>query len=194
MQKKSTSQSAFFNLRVLIAAVFCLAGVFIALIGAGAFSRVFAQAKGTGNNQSASNQDAPGTQTPDVVQLVGPVLLNQDLRTLPYIPATHEYETRRLTRYPHLGTGQTSAPAGSGLGYVQQLLKNLWRPAPTMPSPLLTFEGMSRIDTNDGHPPDTDGDVGQNHYIEALNVSFRIFDKSGNPLTPVTTFDSFFAP
>src|SRR5947199_9459715 len=38
MKKKSTSQSAFFNLRVLLASVFCLAGVFIALLGFGAFS------------------------------------------------------------------------------------------------------------------------------------------------------------
>jgi uncharacterized membrane protein YqhA len=46
MKKKSTSQSAFFNLRILIAAVFCLAGVAAALFGMGAFSNVFAQAKG----------------------------------------------------------------------------------------------------------------------------------------------------
>ncbi len=38
MKKHSTSQSAFFNLRVLLASVFCLAGVFIALLGFGAFS------------------------------------------------------------------------------------------------------------------------------------------------------------
>jgi hypothetical protein len=63
-----------------------------------------------------------------------------------------------------------------------------------MPPPLLTFEGMNRMETDSGVPPDTDGDVGPNHYIEALNVAYRIFDKSGNPLTPVTTFNSFFAP
>src|SRR5881397_517294 len=38
MKKKSTSQSAFFNLRTLLASVFCLASVFIALLGFGAFS------------------------------------------------------------------------------------------------------------------------------------------------------------
>src|SRR4029077_7361247 len=57
-----------------------------------------------------------------------------------------------------------------------------------------TFEGMNQIETGSGVPPDTDGDVGPNHYIEGLNVAFRVFDKSGNPLTPVTTFNSFFAP
>src|SRR6266567_305885 len=60
MKKKSTSQSAparrslgeggFFNLRILLASVFCLAGVFIALLGFGAFS---AQAQ---QNHSIINQ------------------------------------------------------------------------------------------------------------------------------------------
>ncbi len=103
MKKKSTSQSAFFNARVLIAAVFCLLGVALALLGMGAFSSAFAQTKGFRTNQSGSNEDAPGTQTPDVVRMVGPVRLNQDLRALPYVAPKEEFEERRLTRYPHDG-------------------------------------------------------------------------------------------
>src|SRR6266702_3763744 len=38
MKKKSTSQSAFFNLRVLIGLFIALAGVFLALLGSGVFS------------------------------------------------------------------------------------------------------------------------------------------------------------
>src|SRR5438270_12045019 len=38
MKKKSTSQSAFFNLRVLIGFFMVLAGAFLALLGFGAFS------------------------------------------------------------------------------------------------------------------------------------------------------------
>src|SRR5438876_4617577 len=38
MKKKSASQSAFFNLRVLIGLFTVLAGVFLALLGFGAFS------------------------------------------------------------------------------------------------------------------------------------------------------------
>jgi hypothetical protein len=45
MRKKSTSQSAFFNLRVLIGLVVLVAGTFLALFGFGAFSTVLAQAK-----------------------------------------------------------------------------------------------------------------------------------------------------
>ena len=192
MKKKSNSKSAFFNLRVLIASVFCLIGVVVALVASGAFSSVFAQAKGTQNNRSTAAQDAPGTQTPDVVQMVGPVRLDQDLRNLPYVPPKEEFEERILTRYPH-GNGAPPLEAPSS-PWLQKLIKGLWRPTPTMPPPLLTFEGESAAQACACAPPDSDGDVGPNHYIEAINVAFRVFDKSGNPLTPVTTYNSLFAP
>ena len=194
MKKKSTSKSAFFNLRVLIASILCLFGVFVALVGSGAF----AQTKGTRASQqparSNATQDAPGTQAPDVRPMVGPVRLDQDLRSLPYVAPKKEFEERRLTRYPHFGTGQTSAPSEygiSGLKYVQALLKNLWRPTPTMPGPLFTFEGNA--DTCGCQPSDSEGDVGPNHYIEAINETIQIYDKSGNTLSGPTSYNSFFS-
>src|SRR5215471_13075358 len=195
MKKKSTSKSAFFNLRVLIASMLCLFGAFVALVASGAFSNLFGQTKGPKQAGSAARQDAPGTQKPDVVQMVGPVRLDQDLRSLPYIAQKPREEERRLTRYVPLNTGQTSAPSRygiSGLKYVQALLKNLWRPAPNMPGPLLTFEGIG--DLCGCQPSDSEGDVGPNHYIEAINESFKIFDKSGNTLAGPISYNSFFAP
>jgi hypothetical protein len=126
--------------------------------------------------------------------MVGPVRLDQDLRNLPYIPPKEEFEETRLMRYPHNGTEQTNAPSGyetSGLAYVQKLVKNLWRPTPTMPGPLLTFEGQG--DTCGCQPSDSEDDVGPNHYIEAINESIRIFHKSGNTLSGPTSFNSFFS-
>src|SRR4029077_19569871 len=108
MKKKSTSKSAFFNLRILTASVLCLLGVAVAL---------FAQGNGTKrgqNNQSNRQQDAPGTQSPEIVQLVGPVRLDQDLRKLPYVAPKQEFEERRLTRYPHNDSEEASAASGSG--------------------------------------------------------------------------------
>src|SRR6266513_2953732 len=96
MKRKSTSHSAFFNFRVLIASVICLVGVALALFAIGTFSSAFGQARGTNKNPSRTKQDAPGTQAPDVVPMVGPVRLNQDLRRLPYIPKEQETEERRL--------------------------------------------------------------------------------------------------
>ena len=188
MKTKSTSQSAFFNLRVLIAAVFCLAGIFVALLGIGAFSNLFAQTKGT-------KQDAPGTQTPNVVRMVGPVRLDQDLRTLPYIPNEGETEGPRLTRHPFPLSGGPGRSGSSAFPQFQSLLEKIVRPVPNMPPPLLTFDGTDRVGSGcNCRPPDTNGDVGPNHYVQTVNTGFRVFDKSGNPLTSFTTYNSFFAP
>src|SRR5947207_12150127 len=132
MKKKSTSQSAFFNLRVLTASVFCLLGIAVALFAQGKSAKQIQQ-----TNRSTTRQDAPGTQRPDVVQMVGPVMLNTNLRDLPYVAPKEEFEERILTRYPH-GTGSAGAPpAAPSSPYLQKLLKNIFRPTPTMPGPLL---------------------------------------------------------
>src|SRR4029077_19494235 len=57
MKTKSTSQSAFFNVRVLLASVFCLAGIFIALGGI-ASSRTIGQG-GSPNQSVAAQKIAP---------------------------------------------------------------------------------------------------------------------------------------
>ena len=67
MKKKSTSQSAFFNLRILTASVFCLLGIAVALFAQGNRTKQTQQ-----STRSNGAQDAPGTQKPDVVQMVGP--------------------------------------------------------------------------------------------------------------------------
>ena len=43
-------------------------------------------------------------------------------------------------------------------------------------------------------PPDTFGDVGLNHYVQAVNALIRVFDKQGNALTPPFKLSSIFAP
>jgi len=191
MKKKSTSKSAFFNLRILTASALCLLGIAVALFAQGNRAK-----PGQQNNRSNRTQDAPGTQTPEVTRMVGPVRLDQDLRKLPYVAPKPEFEERVLTRYPHLETGQTNAPSGygtSGLASVQALLKSMWRPA-TMPPPLLTFEGGAAAQFCGCAPPDSDGDVGPNHYVEAINSAFAVYSKTGTLLAGPITYNSFFAP
>ena len=141
---------------------------------------------------------AVNASAPTVVRMIGPIAQNQDLRSLPHIPQSGEIEERRLTRYPHLELGGPPMSQLSRFAQIQSWIKGLLQPIPTMPAPLLTFDGMNSSGPNGTNcsclPPDTDGDVGPNHYIEALNVAFRVFDKNGIPLTPVTTFNSLFAP
>ena len=135
MKKKSTSQSAFFNLRILTASAFCLLGIAVALFAQGNRTRQ------TQASRSTAAQDAPGTQRPDVMQMVGPVMLTTNLKNLPYIPTEGEQEEQPLTRFPRGGGAPPPLPPSSP--WLQSLIKGLFRPAPTMPGPLLTFEGMN---------------------------------------------------
>ena len=42
-----------------------------------------------------------------------------------------------------------------------------------MPGPLLTFEGGAAAQSALARRQDSDGDVGPNHYVEAINVSIH---------------------
>jgi hypothetical protein len=65
--------------------------------------------------------------------------------------------------------------------------------APTIPAPLTSFEGLSNQDNFDifgfrVNPPDPNGEVGPNHYVEMINLVFAVYDKNGNKLLgPVDT-------
>jgi len=63
----------------------------------------------------------------------------------------------------------------------------------SIPAPVVNFEGLRNEDNFNifafrVNPPDPNGDVGPNHYVEMINVVFGIFDKQGNLLLgPVDT-------
>ena len=68
-----------------------------------------------------------------------------------------------------------------------------------MPTPSLSFDGLSSNDNAAAYgtrvlPPDTIGDVGLNHYVQAINLLFRVYDKDGNPQTPPLKMSSLFKP
>jgi len=70
-------------------------------------------------------------------------------------------------------------------------------PSLLMPNPALTFDGLSAADNVAAYgstvaPPDTNGDVGPNHYVQFVNLLFRVYDKNGNALTAPTKLSSLF--
>ena len=77
--------------------------------------------------------------------------------------------------------------------YRPDAVRQLFNLTPTIPAPLLTFEGMSNQDNFNifggrVNPPDPNGDVGLNNYVEMINLVFAIYDKAGNLLLgPVDT-------
>jgi hypothetical protein len=182
MKRKSASQSAFFNPRLILAFVFCSGGIFLALFGFGLFPGGLAFAQGAKQTESVRG-------TAEMVPLSKPVSQDQDLRALPYIAPKAETEHRRLLRHPLPQT--PSLKKSDPVLAVKQSAQ-----AVAMPTPIASFDGINSVQSGCGClPPDTDGDVGPNHYIASVNTSIKIFDKSGNPLNGVngTTYNSFFS-
>jgi len=55
-----------------------------------------------------------------------------------------------------------------------------WLGPPNIPTPLLNFEGIDYPGVScNCAPPDTNGDVGPNHYVQIVNTGYRVYNKSG---------------
>ncbi len=61
-------------------------------------------------------------------------------------------------------------------------------PGQPLRTPLLTFQAASSGST----PTDPTGAVGPNHFVNAWNTAFRIWDKAGNPLTSEASLGTLF--
>src|SRR5207245_9224518 len=71
-------------------------------------------------------------------------------------------------------------PPFKSKGPVKDPIVQNWFGAIAMPTPIRTFEGVGN--TCGCAPPDTEGDVGPNHYVQWVNLSFQIWNKTGTSL------------
>jgi hypothetical protein len=63
-----------------------------------------------------------------------------------------------------------------------------------MPTPILTFDGINQAGGCGGClPPDTNGEVGPNHYIQTVNSSFAIWDKNGTVVQTPRAINTLFS-
>lgn len=125
--------------------------------------------------QKSELQKATLIQTADYRNEV-PSIASQ-LENGSFIPAediSKEYNTKKK--------GANNVVPGKGLPLGADPLWQKQNKAPKIKGkePILTFEAASANAT----PTDPTGAVGPNHFINAWNSSFRIWDKEGNPLTP----------
>jgi hypothetical protein len=67
---------------------------------------------------------------------------------------------------------------------------SLQLPAAPAPTPLNVFEGLDRFNFGAGSPPDTNGDVGPQHYVQTVNTSIGIYNKVTGTRTAGFTFDA----
>jgi hypothetical protein len=91
----------------------------------------------------------------------------------------------------------------SGDGALQAFKQGRTAAALAIPAPLLTFEGLSNQDNlsifgGRVNPPDPNGEVGPNHYVEMINLVFAVYDKAGNkllgPIDTGTLWSNFAVP
>ncbi|HKQ06744.1 MAG TPA: C25 family cysteine peptidase [Blastocatellia bacterium] len=124
---------------------------------------------------------------PEVVQMVGPVSQDLDLRQLANIPGKGEEDEVRRTRHPMVPNQQAQGMDDPELTFRPQALSS-------MPATSVSFDGINQFNSSCAClPPDTHGDVGPNHYILSVNSSIQIYNKSGTTLSGPTNFNSFFS-
>lgn len=67
-----------------------------------------------------------------------------------------------------------------------------------IPNPFLSFEGLSGADAmltlgrRPANPPDTNGAVGRNHYVQTVNSLYSVYNKQGKALNKPTFLGSLF--
>jgi len=121
---------------------------------------------------------------PIVTQSAAPYVWNGDLRDLPQIG-----DNLPRLEMPRPGMFKDLVPTPPGTADpVAQTLQG----AGQMPAPLMNFDGLHYGEYGGWHPPDTNGDVGPNHYIQSVNVGIGIFDKATGSRLVGISFDDFF--
>ncbi len=185
-----------------------LAGIAAAIIG---FAPAARAAEPTKVDDKEKPEAAGGVKgKPDVVDMVGPVSQDKDLRKLPKLPARQGSEPFFRTRHPRPGQinsdgldgidlpdAPDAAPIPGGARDTEKKTPpppSIPSPSTSTPSPTFIFDGINSTSSGCGClPPDTDGDVGPNNYIESENSSIRIANKTTGATQTQVTYNSFFS-
>ncbi len=176
MKKNTSSHSGLFHPRFLFGLTVCGLGLLIA---------VFSFARTRPAATKAGAPDENGISGPFVAISQAPASFDGDLRTLPAPSGPLPQKIRREhTRHPE-GMKEPSYE-----GFVDRALQPTL-PAAPMPAPNVTFKGLDYSAWGDGHPPDVVGDVGLNHYVQAVNTAIGVYDKTGTRLAAFT-YNTFF--
>lgn len=124
------------------------------------------------------------TLTPTAIQTVAPREFHGDLRFLPQLKLPEPMYLLNEHEEPQL---HKTAPRG-----LLPRPEDMMVPAPLMPAST-SFVGIQHDGGfGAGYPPDTVGDVGSNYYIEAVNTSFAVYNKTGTQLA-ISTFSTLWS-
>ena len=124
---------------------------------------------------------------PFTSEAVYPAVWNGDMRDLPQgnagKTAPNQLFPLRLT---------PSERAAAGWASVLDPNAQTTPGAGQMPNPIMNFGAMSYSANGAGWPPDVNGAIGPNHYVETVNTSVGIYNKTTGALISAVTFNNFF--
>jgi hypothetical protein len=140
--------------------------------------------------QAGTGVAPDATLGPVADQLIVPVSLDVNLSHLPQVgPGLQPQQNEPEAGAPNWDS--RIAPGLAPANFIDPARQALVGRA-AMPAPIQNFKGLDFANFGAGWPPDPNGDVGPNNYVETVNTSVGIFDKSGNRLAAVS-LNTFFS-
>src|SRR6266513_557491 len=175
MRKHRHPKSGRYRSRLFAAVGLCLIGTWLAMLSLAAPSSSFSASAG---NFRAGEPVVASEFRGDVRNL--PQTITQAQRKAFIRPLELDYPVPGIKQVLPGGSivGQSLAPSLATAG-----------PSAPMPGPVTSFDGMNYNLNGAGHPPDTVGDVGPNHFVQAVNTSVGIYDKVTGAALATFTFD-----
>ncbi|MGA7730854.1 MAG: S-layer homology domain-containing protein [Chloroflexia bacterium] len=80
-----------------------------------------------------------------------------------------------------------------GNEYSDPVVQFGWGPM-VMPTPIINIDGVLFATSSCAcAPPDTNGDVGPNHYVQTVNTAYQVFSKSGLPMSAPLPMNTLWA-
>lgn len=188
MKKKKGSKSAFFNLRTLAAFVLVLFGAILSLYAAGALTGPASKSPVKQTGPQIGGFPNPAAPMGGLVSRTGGVVAVRSYKNDLSAPwkemafsstASVQLSANcELKENPKTGIHHTDSP-DAALQSAVNTLKNLQAATPNIPAATLSFDGIAfpGVVCNCA-PPDTNGAVGVNQYMQNVNEGIQVFNKS----------------
>ena len=182
-KKKAVSKSAFFNQRILLSLVLCLFGVVLSLFATGLISTTGAAAPQSGPQKGGFEPPTAALNGAKTGAFAVPSYKNDvspPLREIGIVPFTLRPGECELKENPKTGVPHRNQKDGAlqnlTLTNSKQTKLTL---QPNMPSATLNFDGIAFPGVVCScAPPDPNGAVGLNQYVQNVNEGIQVFNKS----------------
>jgi len=151
--------------------------------------QIITTGNGNGNGNAYGHQKDHGKPADIEIKKAGSS--KADLRTLPHeIPVVIERPEREEPPLNPIMVEPDVEPDSSQIGTLSlpRLVPQVTTQAPPT---IMNFNGLDFQHFGNGHPPDTNGDVGRDYFIQTINTSIGIFRKSDGVRVAGFSFNTF---